>query len=389
MSLALLFADGFDNCDFITTTLKYPAASIPFYQGTIATGYRSTGAISIDNTAGTTITLPHVFGTQSRILWNSHIQINATSFTQQIFLILGASGAPLLQMQINADGTLSLLDGSGATLGSTTVPQALALNTWYWLEVNAVYGTSGSYEVWLGLAGAVPTKVLFGTANLTSTLPDRLTIEWSSPSAYRLRLDNMTVWSAAALSDRNGPSCVTGEIVGTLVNQGGWTKGAGTSVLQAVADRQAAGYAHVPDGTASYDETGAGFLSFNPAASSCFGLVLAVAVNLVAKPVDPTPTISGAVRQRLTTAVLGTQTVVDSTNTLVPGTPTLFGFATYQFYSQLTETSEHWNDLQILTSQWGAEASGDLQLTQVYLEKVTDLTGRKFGCGESSYSFTE
>jgi hypothetical protein len=43
--------------------------------------------------------------------------------------------------------------------------------------------------------------------------------------------------------------------------------------------------------------------------------------------------------------------------------------------------------LQILTAQWGAEASGNLELTQVYLEKVYDLTGRKFGCGQASYSF--
>ncbi len=218
-------------------------------------------------------------------------------------------------------------------------------------------------------------------------MPDRFTIEWSSPSAYSLQLDNLQVYSAAALTDRNGPAAVTGQIVGSLVSQGSWTKGAGTSILQAVADRFSASYASVPDGHVTFDTTGPGFLSFLPASSPCLGLVLAVAVNLCAKPIDPTPTISGCVRQRTTTDVLGTQTVVDTTNTLVPGTAALFGYATYQFISQATEAATNWNDTQILTSAWGAEASGDLELTQVYLEKVYDLTRKKFGCGAASYAF--
>src|ERR1041384_1465574 len=341
MALSLLFADGFDNCEFNTSTLKYPGCSISFFQGTIIAGYKSVGARSIDNTAGTTVELPHIFGTQSKVLWCEHIQFNATSFTQQTFLIIGASGTPLLQLQIQNDGTIQLLDGSGALLGTTP---ALTLGLWYWIELNAIYGTSGQFEVWLGLAGGAITRVINGTANLTTTLPDRMTTVWSSPSAYRLREDNIQVYSFTSITDRNGPAAVTGQIVGTLVSTGGWTKGAGTSLLQAVADRASAGYTTIPDGHLTYDTTGAGFLSFNPATSPCLGLVLAVAVNLCAKPIDPTPTISGAVRQRVTTAVLGTQTVVDSTNTLVPGTAALCGYATYQFISQLTEASENWND---------------------------------------------
>lgn len=386
MSATLLWCNGFDNCEFNTSTLKYPGASLSaIFQGTIQTGIFSTGMRSIDNTGGATASLPVIFGTQSIVLWAEHIQIAAASFTQQTFLILGASGAPLLQLQIQADGTIQLLDGSGGTLGTTP---ALSLNTSYWLECNAKYGTSAEIEVWFGLAGAIPTRVIHLTGvNLTSTLPDRFTTVWSSPSAYRLREDNVQVWAATALSDRNGPACVTGQIVGALVNAGGWTKGAGSSILQAVADRDSAGYAHVPDGTASYDVTGPGFLSFNPATSPCTGLVLAESVNLVAAPVDPTPTISGCVKERVSTTVLGTKTVVDSTNTLVPGTPALFGFAAYQFIAMLNAAGQNWNDAQIITSQWGAQAAGMLQITQIYLEKVVDLTGRKFNCGQNSYSF--
>lgn len=390
MGLTALFTAGFDNCEFNTSTLPFIGSSLSaIFQGSIVAGQNSVGALSIQNTGGSTAELAHVLpAAQSTMLWCGHIQIfNATAFTQQTFLIIGAAGTPLLQLQVQVDGTIRVLDGAGSLLGTTP---AINLGTWYWLECNATYGVSAEIEIWLGTAGSSPTRVVHLTGvNLTSTLPDRFTIVWSSPSAYFLRLDNIQVYGAAALSDRNGPAAVTGQIVGALVNQGGWTKGAGTSVLQAVADRSGAGYSHVPDGTDSYDETGAGFLSFNPASSPCTGLVLAVGVNLVAKPIDPTPTISGAVRERVSTTVLGTSTVVDTTNTLVPGTPALFGFGTYEFFTMLNSAGENWNDFQILTAQWGAEASGDLLLTQVYLEKVFDLTGRKFGCGASSYAFTE
>lgn len=385
MPLTLLACVGFDNCEFVSSTLKYPGASLSaIFQGTIVNGVNSVGARSIDNTGGSPASLPILFGTQSIVLWGEHIQFNATAFAQQTFLVIGASGTPLLQLQVQSDGTIQLLDGSGTLLGTTP---ALNLDTWYWIELNAIYGTSGSFEVWLGTVGGPVVKVIHGTANLTSTLPDRMTTVWSSPSAYRLREDNVQIWTATALTDRNGPACVTGQIVGALVSAGGWTRGAGTSILQAVADRDSAGYAHVPDGTASYDETGPGFLSFNPASSPCTGLVLAESINLVAAPVDPTPTISGVVCERITTAVLGTKTVVDTTNTLVPGNPALFGFAAYQFIAMLNVAGQNWNDAQIITAQWGAQAAGMLQITQIYLEKVVDLTGRKFGCGVGSYGF--
>ncbi len=385
MALTALFLEGFDNCASDTATLKY-SVSIPFLQARILTGYKSVGALSIDNTAGTTVSFTRNVGTQSILLWNAHVQINASS--NQVFLILGASSGPtpLLKMRANTDGTLDLLDGSGSTLGSTP---ALSVGTTYWLEVNCSYGISAEIEVWLGIAGSTPTRVIHLTAvNLGATLPDEFTFEWKSSGApFSLWLDNISVWAAGALSDRNGPSCVTGEIVGMLTQSGGWTVGAGSSVLQAVSDRISAGYSDIPDGTGSYLITGSGDVLFNPASSPCFGLVLAAALNLCAAPTDPTPTITAILKDRTLTQNLGTVTVVDTGSRLVPFNADLWGFATYQFMALNPPAGGVWNDSQIVSDRWGAAASGLLKLTQVYIEKVTDLTGRKFGCGAGPYAF--
>ncbi len=386
MSLTLLFTDGFDICDFITSTLKYPGSSLSgIFQGTIQTGVDSAGMRSIDNTGGSLASLPRSFGTQSKVIWCEHFGIFATGFTQQTWVIIGASGTPILQLQIQNDGTIQLQDGSGGLLSTTP---AISLSTMYWIEMNAIYGTSAEIEVWLGLAGATPTRVIHLTGvNLGSTMPDRYTITWSSPSAYRLREDNVQVYSFDALTDRNGPAAVTGQIVGALVNSN---------------QR----------------------LTFNPKTSPCRGLVLGVALDLCAKPVSGTPSLSGVVNERAALVVLGTQTVTDTTNTLVPGTPALFGFATYQYISMTNSAGSGWNDAQILTAQWGAQTSsspwtkaagtsilqavaddfgagyshvpdgtdtydteGSVDVTQVYLEKVYDLTGKPFNCGQASYAF--
>lgn len=383
MALELLFCDGFDIVDADKSTLKY-AVSISFLQARILAGQNSVGALSIDNTAGTTAQFIRSLPATPILLWNAHFQVNPSS--SQTFLILEGSGGPLLQLKANTGGTLDLLDGSGSVLASTP---AISFSTTYWLEVNASYGVSAEIEVWLGLAGSTPTRVIHLTGvNLGSAMPDEFTFQWKSSGAPNsLWLDNISVWAAGALSDRNGPSCVTGEIVGTLAQSGAWPVGAGSSILEAVADRFSVGYLNVPDGTASYIITGSGDVLFNSGSSPCFGLVLAAALNLCAAPTDPTPTITGILKDRTLTQNLGTVTVVDTTNTLVPGTPALFGFATYQMIAMNPPAGGIWNDSQIVNDRWGAAASGLLKLTQVYVEKVTDLTGRKFGCGESSYAF--
>jgi len=366
-------------------TLKFSIV-LPFLQSRIVAGYKSIGALSLDNTAGNTVAFTRKFTANSIVLWNAHFQVQ--SLTNQIFLIIGDSTGPtpLLQLRVNTSGTIDLLNGAGTTLGTTPV---IAFSTFYWIEVNAKYGTSAEIEVWLGLAGATPTRVIHLTGiNLGSPIPDEFTFDWvSSGSPNSLVFDNITVWKADALTDRNGPSAVTGQIAGALV--------------------------------ASNTQ-----LTFNPKVSPCLGLVLGVALDLCAKPVSGTPSMSGVVKERTTLVVIGTQTIVDTGSSLVPFNAALHGFATYQYIQQFNHAGDAWNDFQILTAQWGAQTSsspwativgtgllqaiaddrasgyanipdgtgtydseGTIDLTQVYLEKVYDLTGRKFGCGTASYAF--
>jgi len=91
-----------------------------------------------------------------------------------------------------------------------------------------------------------------------------------------------------------------------------------------------------------------------------------------------------AANERSAFYVIGTASVVN-TGTF-PNIGDLDGYATYQAVAQLNGEGQNWNDLQISTAQWGIEAA-QVYVTQIYLEKLTDLTGQKYGCGESSYSF--
>lgn len=385
MALSLLFTEGFDITDFGSCTLKFYSGGVsqPFLQGRVISGIGSAGAMSIDNTSGTTFTMAAAFGNQNLLFWNGNIQINYTSFSAQVFLILGTAAGPLLQVQVNSDGTISLLDHTGGTIATSVA--AMVLNTWYWLEVNAVYGIAGSYEVWLCAAGGTPVKILSGTANLTSTLPDQFTIKWDSPGSYELQLDNITVWTGSALTDRNGPSSVTGLIASAVTSAGGWAfAGAhGTSVLQAIAD-DFGSYTHTPDGDQSYDVSGGNNLMLMVAKSPCFGLVLGLSLNVCCAPSGGSTGMDVVANERTGAYLIGSFTVVSYN--LNQFTADLNGFATYQAIAQFNEEATNWNDLQISTTQWGIEPSA-VNVTQVYVEKVTDLTGRKFGCGESSYSF--
>ena len=380
MALSLLFTDGFDICDGFSGALKYFTNNV-FNQPGIVSGYRSIGALRI-SAAG--MTYSKTVGAQPVMLWGAHVQVSA--YAQQTFLIIGtASGPqPLLQLQINTDGTLSLLDHAGSLLGRST--PALANATWYWLEVNAVYGTSGSYEVWLGLAGSVPTKVIFGTANLTSAIPDTFTIQWTNPGTNPFMvIDNLQVWAAGALSDRNGPAVVNGLIASKISSTGGWTFAGskGTSLLQAIADDFGA-YSATPDGSFSYDLPGVGTLAALVADPSCFGLVIGLSLNVCAAPISGPVSMTLTANERAGPYVIGVEGVVFNHN--IFGQSWLDGYATYQAQATLNGESSNWNDLQIATTQWGIQAA-QVYVTQVYVEKVVDITGRKYGCGESSYSF--
>jgi hypothetical protein len=313
-----------------------------------------------------------------------HFQVSALS--QQIFLIVGQESGPtpLLQLQINTDGTLSLLDHAGSLLGRTS--QILSPGVTYWIEMNAVYGVSGSYEVWLGIAGSTPAKVLHGSANLTAAVPDTVTFQWvSSGTPHSLWLDNFQVFAAAALSDRNGPAVVNGLIASKVTTANGWSfAGArGTSLLQAIADNFGS-YIETPDGIQSYDVPGVGNFMVLIAAPSCFGLVLGVALNIVAAPVSGSVGITMIANERTGAYTIGVASVVN-TGTF-PNISDLDGYATYQAVAQLNAESQNWNDLQIATTQWGIEAAA-VNLTQIYLEKLVDITGKNFGCGEASYTF--
>ena len=383
MSLSLLYLDGFDNIEFFSLPLKYQNYSTPFIQGRILAGYKSVGAISIDNTAGSQIAFSRTVGGFPCMMVAGHFQVSALS--QQIFLIIGTESGPtpLLQLEINTDGTLNLLDHAGSLLGQAT--QSLAAATTDLIEVIAISGTSGSYEVWLGAAGATPARVLHGTANLTSAIPDTVTFQWvSSGSPHSLWIDNLQIFSAAALTDRNGPACVTGEICTSIVSKGGWTFAGshGTSLIQAIADT--ASYTELPDGKLSYDVPGSGNLTVLFVGSPCFGLVLGVALNVVATPVSSNVGMTMVANERAAFYVIGVASVIDTGP--FPDISDLDGYATYQAVAQLNGEGSNWNDLQISTAQWGIEAAA-VFVTQMYLEKLTDLTGQKYGCGESSYSF--
>ena len=120
------------------------------------------------------------------------------------------------------------------------------------------------------------------------------------------------------------------------------------------------------------------------ATSPCTGLVLGVSLNVAAAPLSGSVSMTLVANERTGPYTIGVEGV--SSYSLVPGDSELNGYATYQAIAQFNEEDSNWNDLQISTTQWGVEPA-QVAITQVYLEKIVDLTGKKFGCGESSYSY--
>lgn len=322
------------------------------------------------------------------------------------FYLFSSAGGSILKMSFALDGSgrITVRTGDLCTHPNTVLATSLNPFTLFqfgYLEMVMTFGTTIGYEIYYN--DSLVPKVGGGNmadSNLslgTSALPDRLThLRTQEPegSFTGIAFDNYYICDAqddgTVFTQRLGPVRVTtlSPISDATVQ---WTRNAGSSNFVAVDDIPNVAAA-APDGTITMLTPNAvGALAlFNLTKSPCFGLDLGIAVNLVARPVSGSPTIKMVSRGPSGLVQLGIATV-NNPGTIANQQASVAGFFTYQGFAPLNPaTGQPWNDAQIDGLAWGAQCDPSvttLQLTQVYLEKLTSLRSSAFDCGQSSYSF--
>lgn len=387
------FVDGWDMTDFFA--LKYPDSVITFQQGQITDGRpgppgsRQGKAVTIFNTASGVAEYTYVLRTGAKPqLWAGRDLMIRTAFKACNWLQFSYAGGVILSLQLRADGKMEVRKGTGTVLG--IIPFQFQLATWYYIEVNVIFGTSASYEIWIEDVKEWDQSGV----GLVANLPDRITYRVDTGADVSWTHDNINYASSdpvETLSNRRGPQRVTGLYPIALgIDQ--WNLGAGANSLYAIADSNfGSGYAHVPDGEGTYLQPA----SLNVLElvqmlkSPCFGRNYAVAVNACAKPITGAQSLDLVLRQRTLTTNVGTHALTDF-GTQFTTLPALQGYGTYQSIIELSPaTGLVFTDAEISNALWGARGlSTDQHLTQLYIEKLTSIDPTlPFDCGSFSYAF--
>lgn len=322
------------------------------------------------------------------------------------FYRFSTAAGSVLKMSFSLDGTGRITVRTGSLCSTPNTVLATSLNSFTlfqfgFLELVMTFGATIGYEIYYndtlvpkqGGGNMVDSNLSLGS----SALPDRLThLRTQEPggSFTGIAFDNYYICDAQSdgtiFNQRLGPLRIT-----TLSPASDatvqWTRNAGSSNFVAVDDIPNVA-ASAPDGNITMLTPNAvsALALFGLAKSPCFGLNLGVALNLCARPISGSPTIRMVSRGPDGVVQLGLSTVVNP-GTIQNQAPAVAGFHTYQAYAPLNSaTGQPWNDAQIDGLAWGAQCDPSvttLQLTQVYMEKLTSLRSSPFDCGQASYSF--
>jgi hypothetical protein len=135
------FADGFEHYDTAAAGQKWTNASLVLGSKIHSDYGRFGQGFRLSMQAYVALTL------DSQATWIVGFAFRSSSVTMaaRTFLDLLDAGTVHVSLFLNADGTLSLRNGNGTTLATST--NALAANTWYYIEQKVTIADSGTYEV--------------------------------------------------------------------------------------------------------------------------------------------------------------------------------------------------------------------------------------------------
>lgn len=398
MAIRIRKLDGFDLAGSSAALLKYPGSTFDpargfFLQYSIAAPRDggAGGSIWLFNTAFGEANFTSILDAQQR--YGIHVDyciLNdgaGTSIPDCEFYRIGTAARVLFALRQRTDGRIDIRTySSGGTLtllGTTSF--AFPVNQFSTLEVRVKFGTSGEWKVRAdGNVVAMGTGVNFGL-----TFPDRHTFRFQGFGPPGLNLDNYVIWDDDSDVETWLGRCRVTTLLPIADAAPTWSRNGSGTLFGAVDDSPGA------DGDTTYLTPPAISLDnlFQFAKSPCYGKVLAVAVNICGRPVSGTPSVGAIVREKATTnLILPEARLLDTGNTINLQQANLAGYATYQAISAKSfETMAGWIDNQITNAFWGISSDNFTtfeRVTQVYLEKLVDLTGLPFTCGgPSNYSY--
>lgn len=383
--------DGWDLVDQPGFYLKY-SRSTSFEQSLVLPGRDGFGqSFFLFNTAFGEANYVKILDAQPTWIWGMDFKLHTTSsqgYVRSEWFRWGTVNGTLFSLRMRTDGKMEFLRGSGESSPVIAVtPSAIPFETWINLQMKLAIGEHGGYSL---LADGVELigdhNINLGTAN-----PDRLTHRWQNFGNSGINLDNYWICDGqgSRLNDFLGACRVTAHYPLTVFGASNWAQNAG-ALVDSVADRSVS----YPDGDATYIEPpGASSLQlFTMTAPACFGLVLAAALNVCARPEAPSQSLDVMVKTKtLLSAIASAVPLVDVGGALEPGVPLLSGYQVYQAIAALSyETGFAWSDAELASAGWGVRSTDrvGVRVTQLILEKLTSLDpSNKFNCGPGNYSY--
>lgn len=147
--MALRFADSFDHYQQADITMKWTAAGAIGGTGVqVVTGGRYNNCLKLIHATSANAALSKTLDAQATWIVGFAFQWTlegAPSSSAQGFVRFVDVSTVQVRLDLNADGTISVVNGDGTTLATST--SALSETTWYYVEFKATIGNSGTYQV--------------------------------------------------------------------------------------------------------------------------------------------------------------------------------------------------------------------------------------------------
>lgn len=410
----LRFLDGFDHTGDPQAGWKYD--EIQFRQSTIVNGRQAPGspgggyAYFIFNSGFTENVKTKFIGSTQTWIVGANIMVNAWSNhsgpLESLLFWRWESGASnsdgtnshtQLVLGYDDNGNFNFIVGGqgdrftsplGTVVATTSVPgpnyYQIPINTWQYIEFEISFGPSGSITMWVEDVQVAQFTGLNLQRPLEPVNPDRMSLIWDNLLTIGVTIDDWYIADNTGSFNNTqlGPSRVSIVFPNLDGIAEGFTRNTGTTNFSCVHDPGGPGLG--PDGTTT-QVTGTGVLDlYAVPAPACFGKILGLALNACANANGGSGTLDLVCRPLSTPSLQ-----FDLADGLA--LPTGYGnLSIVQAISErFPETGQNWRDGDIGQALWGMRSSsGDVSVTQVFVEKLTSLRRQTFDCGGGSYAYT-
>lgn len=400
----ILFVDGFDYGDaphMAGSPTIEPCKYTAFSSGgspSIVAGAGSPGpgvlnALDFGSNGFRQQTLTRILGTGTSFCVGRAYQAHDSSFTNPGSQMMrfeaggttivnpggfddGASTGTVIMVEVMLNGSISVYAGDGTACGTANFPGTLLWNSagiyvvqlqkWIYVELQ-VDTSTGTWSLYVN-------DVLLQTQTGVTLIAgiDRFSLQSFGFESYEV--DDLYITDG----NRLGPCRVTG-VAPVSQSTHEWTPLSGTNLSQVQEFGNRPGVSTPDDGVTYVESSTIGNLDlYGFSEPTCYGLILALAINADASAIVGSPSLDFFVKNRTDLFPVG-------------GSPTLVGG--YHIQQVVLEDnpvdSENWTDVDLANVFFGCEMAGatTARVTQFMIEKLVSLRNVPFNCGFGSYSY--